>query len=74
MLFVIRDKLLRAIESIVCFIAILACTTIVFCHFQVVKMNEDDTTSSSRIFVKQLFLELAEYMGLPKLNDRLRDE
>ena len=41
---------------------------------QVVKMNEDETTSSSRIFVKQLFLELAEYMGLPKLNERLKDE
>ncbi|XP_067952222.1 pre-mRNA-splicing factor CWC22 homolog [Watersipora subatra] len=41
---------------------------------RVVKMNEDDTTSSSRIFVKQLFLELAEYMGLPKLNERLKDE
>lgn len=37
-------------------------------------MNEDDTTSSSRIFIKQLFLELVEYMGLPKLNDRLKDE
>ncbi|KAF6023941.1 ncm [Bugula neritina] len=41
---------------------------------QVIKMNEDDTTSSSRIFVKQLFLEIAEYKGLPKFNERLKDE
>jgi len=40
----------------------------------VIKMNEDDTTSSSRIFVKQLFLEIAEYKGLPKFNERLKDE
>lgn len=38
-----------------------------------VKLNEEDTTSSSRIFVKILFQELAEYMGLGKLNDRLKD-
>lgn len=28
---------------------------------------------SSRIFVKILFQELAEFMGIPKLNERLRD-
>lgn len=38
-----------------------------------VKLNEEDTTSSSRIFVKILFQELAEYMGLGKLNERLKD-
>lgn len=39
----------------------------------VMKLNEDDTTSSSRIFIKILFQELAEYMGLGKLNARLKD-
>ncbi|XP_045514628.1 pre-mRNA-splicing factor CWC22 homolog [Pieris brassicae] len=39
-----------------------------------VKLNEEDTTSSSRIYIKILFQELAEYMGLKKLNDRLRDQ
>ena len=29
--------------------------------------------SHSRIFVKILFQELAEFMGMAKLNDRLRD-
>lgn len=36
-------------------------------------MNEEDTNSSSRIFIKILFQELAEYMGLGKLNQRLKD-
>ncbi|BES93579.1 MA3 [Nesidiocoris tenuis] len=41
--------------------------------FSIIKLNEDDTTSSSRIFIKILFQELAEYMGLRPLNDRLKD-
>lgn len=36
-------------------------------------MNEVDTNSSSRVFIKILFQELAEYMGLGKLNARLKD-
>lgn len=39
----------------------------------VVKMNEDDTTSSSRIFIKIMFQEVTEGMGLKKLTERLRD-
>uniref|UniRef100_A0A8C6LQI4 Pre-mRNA-splicing factor CWC22 homolog n=1 Tax=Nothobranchius furzeri TaxID=105023 RepID=A0A8C6LQI4_NOTFU len=38
-----------------------------------IRMSEDTTTSSSRIFVKILFQELCAYMGLPKLNQRLKD-
>lgn len=38
-----------------------------------IRLNEDDTTSSSRIFIKILFLELSEYMGLAKLNQRVKD-
>lgn len=38
-----------------------------------INLNEEETTSSSRIFIKILFQELAEYMGLPKLNERLKD-
>ncbi|KAB5577368.1 hypothetical protein PHYPO_G00209070 [Pangasianodon hypophthalmus] len=37
------------------------------------RMSEETTTSSSRIFVKILFQELCAYMGLPKLNERLKD-
>ncbi|XP_072754917.1 pre-mRNA-splicing factor CWC22 homolog [Anoplolepis gracilipes] len=38
-----------------------------------IKLNEEDTTSSSRIFIKILFQELSEYMGLAKLNERVKD-
>jgi pre-mRNA-splicing factor CWC22 len=38
-----------------------------------IKLNEDDTTSSSRIFIKILFNELAEYLGLARLKQRLED-
>lgn len=39
-----------------------------------IRLNEEDTTSSSRVFIKILFQELSEYMGLPKLNDKLKNE
>ncbi|XP_067007944.2 pre-mRNA-splicing factor CWC22 homolog [Anabrus simplex] len=38
-----------------------------------IRLNEEQTTSSSRIFIKILFQELSEYMGLPKLNERVKD-
>ena len=40
----------------------------------VVHMNEEETTSSSRIFVKILFQDLAEHMGVPTLQARFRDD
>jgi len=40
---------------------------------QVIKMNEDDTTSSSRIFVKIMMQEVTESMGLPTLKERFAD-
>ncbi|KZZ87180.1 pre-mRNA-splicing factor cwc22 [Ascosphaera apis ARSEF 7405] len=39
----------------------------------VIHLNEDETTSSSRIFIKILFQELAEELGMTKLQERLRD-
>jgi len=36
-----------------------------------VRMNEDDTTPSGRIFLKVLFQELVEYLGLNKLRERV---
>ncbi|XP_050210729.1 uncharacterized protein LOC126661018 [Mercurialis annua] len=36
-------------------------------------LNEDDTTSSSRIFLKFLFQELSEHLGICGLNKRLTD-
>lgn len=40
----------------------------------VVHLNEDETTSSSRIFIKILFQDLAEAMGMAKLQARLKDD
>eukprot|EP00397_Hematodinium_sp_SG-2012_P007661 GEMP01007710.1.p1 GENE.GEMP01007710.1~~GEMP01007710.1.p1 ORF type:complete len:601 (+),score=121.05 GEMP01007710.1:81-1883(+) len=41
--------------------------------FSVLKMTEDTTTSSSRIFIKIMFQEMANDLGMRKLNDRLKD-
>jgi pre-mRNA-splicing factor CWC22 len=41
--------------------------------FEVVKMNEEDTTSSSRIFIKILLQEVQEAMGLSTLVERFKD-
>jgi pre-mRNA-splicing factor CWC22 len=38
-----------------------------------IHLTEEETTSSSRIFIKIIFQELAEYLGLQKLNERLKD-
>ncbi|XP_069151690.1 uncharacterized protein [Solanum lycopersicum] len=37
------------------------------------RLTEEDTTSSSRIFIKILFQELSEHLGINKLNDRLSE-
>lgn len=39
-----------------------------------VKMNEDDTTSSSRIFIKIMFQEMVEGMGLKTVVERFQDK
>jgi len=52
---------------------ILATDAIGWHVFAVVHMNEDETTSSSRIFIKILFQELSEAMGMKKLQERLRE-
>jgi pre-mRNA-splicing factor CWC22 len=41
---------------------------------KLIKLTEEDTTASSRIFCKIVFQELAEYMGLEKLNDTLQEK
>lgn len=40
----------------------------------IVHLNEDETTSSSRIFIKILFQDLAEALGMSKLQGRLKDD
>jgi hypothetical protein len=41
--------------------------------FQVIKMSEDDTTSSSRIFVKIMMQKVVENMSLFTLQERFGD-
>ena len=41
--------------------------------FECVKVNEDDTTSSSRIFIKIMMQEVMESMGLKTLAERFKD-
>lgn len=38
---------------------------------QYLHLNEEETNSSKRIFIKIVFKEVAEFIGLKKLNDRL---
>ncbi|KAF8320123.1 MIF4G-domain-containing protein [Clavulina sp. PMI_390] len=52
---------------------LLASDSMSWAVLSVIKMNEDDTTSSSRIFVKILFQEMSEDMGLAKLAARFKD-
>jgi pre-mRNA-splicing factor CWC22 len=40
---------------------------------QVIKMDEDDMTSSSHIFVKIVMQEVTVSMGLPTLKERFAD-
>jgi pre-mRNA-splicing factor CWC22 len=40
----------------------------------IIHLNEDETTSSSRIFIKILFQDLAEALGMPKLQERFKDD
>ncbi|PGH23271.1 pre-mRNA-splicing factor cwc22 [Polytolypa hystricis UAMH7299] len=40
----------------------------------VIHLNEDETTSSSRIFIKILFQDLVEVLGMAKLQERLKDD
>jgi len=53
--------------------ALLATDSISWASFDVVYMNEDDTTSSSRIFIKILMNEMQSLLGLPALAARFRE-
>ena len=53
---------------------LLSCDAIGWHVLSAVHLNEEETTSSSRIFIKILFQDLAEAMGMPKLQARLKDD
>lgn len=42
--------------------------------FHVIRLNEEDTTSSSRIFIKILIEELAQGIGMKKLQEKFKDD
>ncbi|KAF0699386.1 Aste57867_10047 [Aphanomyces stellatus] len=42
--------------------------------FEYIRLNEEETTSSSRIFIKILCQELSEHLGMQKLKERFHDE
>ena len=52
---------------------LLANDAISWAVLQAIKMNEDETTSSSRIFVKIMMQEVTESMGLPAIKERFAD-
>ncbi|EXJ90980.1 phosphatidate cytidylyltransferase [Capronia coronata CBS 617.96] len=63
------------LRNIARFFAHLLSTDAIGWHvFSVVHLNEEETTSSSRIFIKILFQELAEAMGMAKLQERMKDD
>lgn len=41
---------------------------------QSIRLTEEDTTASSRIFIKILFQDLAENLGIDKLSKKLKEE
>jgi len=52
---------------------LLATNSISWAVFGCVKINEEDTTSGSRIFVKIMMGEMMESMGLKTLSERFKD-
>lgn len=52
---------------------LLSCDALAWNSLSIIHLNEEETTSSSRIFVKILIQELAEALGMPSLQGRLKD-
>ncbi|GKT80932.1 MIF4G domain-containing protein [Colletotrichum tofieldiae] len=63
------------LRNIARFFAHLLATDAIGWHvLSVIHLNEDETTSSSRIFIKILFQDIAEELGMAKLQARMKDE
>ena len=52
---------------------LLATDAILWSVFEIVRMTEEETTSSSRIFIKILFGDMMEILGMKKLQERCAD-
>ncbi|TEA15553.1 Pre-mRNA-splicing factor cwc22 [Colletotrichum sidae] len=63
------------LRNIARFFAHLLATHAIGWHvLSVIHLNEEETTSSSRIFIKILFQDISEEMGMAKLKARMKDE
>lgn len=63
------------LRNIACFFGHMLSTDAIGWHvLSVVHINEEETTSSSRIFIKILFQNLGEHLGMRKLQERFQDE
>nr|ASF90261.1 hypothetical protein SPAR03995 [Bartheletia paradoxa] len=64
----------RKLRNIACFFGHLFSTdAISWGVFHAVKMNEEDTNSSSRIFIQTIFQEMSQMLGMKKLVERFQD-
>ena len=62
------------LRNISCFFGhLFASDSISWVAFECIKSNEDDTTSSSRMFIKIMMQEMMESMGLKTLSERFKD-
>ncbi|KAK1631268.1 hypothetical protein QYE76_005583 [Lolium multiflorum] len=62
------------LRNVAKFFAHLLGTDALFWHvLAYIRLTEEDTTASSRIFIKILFQELSEHLGIHLLNERLND-
>ena len=52
---------------------LLSCDALAWNSLSIIHLNEEETTSSSRIFIKILVQELAEALGMAALQARLKD-
>ncbi|KAL9045412.1 MAG: hypothetical protein Q9214_001536 [Letrouitia sp. 1 TL-2023] len=63
------------LRNIACFFGHMLSADAIGWHvLSVIHLNEDETTSSSRIFIKILFQGLAESLGMSQLQNRLKDD
>lgn len=56
------------------FVHLLYTKAISWSVLSIIRLTEEDTTTSSRIFIKTLFLELAKLMGIEKLSGVVTDK
>jgi pre-mRNA-splicing factor CWC22 len=65
----------RKIRNMANFYAFVLCAdAIPWGIFGIIRMTEEETTSSSRIFLKYILLEMSQTLTMPRFAERLKDE